>query len=79
MSNATPWHGRGTVVLGVLLERIAGGQEVVVSRADVEKAAFGTTHPVEFTLADDGETLVMRVRRPAIFDHPPKTKPDKND
>ena len=73
MGSPMPWHARGTVVLGVLLERLSGGHDVVVSRADVEKAAFGTTHPVEFSISDGGETLVMKVRRPTPFDHPPKT------
>lgn len=76
MGSPIPWHGRGTAVLGVLLERLAGGQEVVVRRSDVEAAQFGTSHPVVFSLADDGEALVMKVQRPAAFDHPPKTTKD---
>jgi hypothetical protein len=53
----------GTTLLGALLERFAPGLEVTITRAEVERLGFGTRLPVVFILADDGESVRIKVER----------------
>lgn len=57
------WLG-GTQLLGVLLNRFSGGRPITITKADVEAANFGTTHPVVFTIHEGGERIDLHVALP---------------
>lgn len=54
----------GTTILAAVMERFAPGRTLNVTRAEIEALAFGTSHPVVFTLIDE-DTVEIRVERPA--------------
>jgi hypothetical protein len=53
----------GTVCIATLMERFAKGETLTITRDEVEKLDFGTTHPVMFEMVDEN-TIRLRVDRP---------------
>lgn len=54
----------GTQLMAVLLHRLSGGRPVRITREDVEAVNGGTTHPVVFTVQDDGRVMELHIRLP---------------
>ncbi len=54
----------GTTLLAAVLERFAPGQEVTITRAELETLNLQTTIPVLFKLEDGGDAVTMKVQRP---------------
>jgi hypothetical protein len=57
----------GTQLLAVLLERFADGGPITITKEEVLRARFGSTHPVVFTVVNDDTdkaALSLKVVRP---------------